>query len=1332
MRDDLDFRVAGSGGGGKGKGSRPKDAENTLRSKARARMVEVISEGVIEGLVDGAKSIYFEETPLQNPDGSYNFNNVLWTEHKGLPDEPHFNGITAVETPNQVEVQVKQATGPVQRTIVDQNADAVRVILRIPALFFQDRDKGNMKTASLSYRIQVRSYQGVWVTAVENHIRNEKCVSPYQIAHRVELPFGGAPWDVRVIRISPDSEEIELQNDLWWESYITLVEGKFTYPNTAAVAMEVNAEDMGTNIPARSFRVRGIRVLVPSNYDPITRTYTGIWDGTFKRTWTNNPAWIFHDLLTNDRYGLGEFVPAEIVDKWSLYTIAQYCDQLVPSGYKNGDTGEDIMEPRFTYNGVINTRDEAYFVLQQVATAWRGMAYWCLGQVFATADMPSDPVKLVSPANVIGGEFHYSGTAMKARHSVCIVKWNDPQDFYRQATEVVINDEMLKRYGWREKVLQLQGCTSRGLAHRYGKWVLDVEQHENETVEYQASWDHADVRPGNIIAISDPNKAQARLGGRIKSYDAATRTVTLDYPFEPTPNETYSLMAVLPDGKIETKAITSYPAPDQVVLAEPYSQAPLVDAMFAVTGTDIRPRQYRVIAMEEVEKNIFKITALFHDPNKYDRVERDIVFDPIPYSRPRNVAYPPTNLQVREVSYTLNGTTRSRLLFSWTPNPNMLARRFHVTVETPYDGVLALGDTDQSWIELDDIVAGTYVFSVQAVSYTGMMSEPATFEYEATGPEGIPLGTVSDLRLADRPNTNEFVGRDVNLVWNNNFAESSDPLVTGGSRSSAPSTLYSHNTVRIYDNATNELLREQIVRAPSFVYTFDMNRADSAAQGFNGPRRSLRVEVSVTDTFGRVSQENASRVFTNPVPAAVAPEYFVNGSTIYFNFPDQDDPDYVGVLVWRSLASGFDPATTDPTFDVTGNSLTAPGDADTDYWFRFAAYDAFGKTGLNISNEIHIQTGSNGVDTEPPPEPEGLELSSRIETVEGVVQRQVLTATLAVSEAEDFAYFDFSIRQNNGNWVDFASASNTYEWTVLPEQTYQVRARAVDKMGNPSPYCDPETLVTPPCPELAHLINQGSVSIDGGKIRIQGDTTLWDWRNPGDLTTIDGGQLGTGTVTADKAVFGQRGLTIEGVQFEHNAPAVNRVSWTAGTIRYVGDDGNFITRSIVAGNAQWTSGTLYIYYQKDSTGLQASTSIATAMAPDCVVFAAYRGGTDLVTEYGRTVIDGSLLKTGTVIADQVRANVIEGTHIKAGAIDADHIAANAIDGDKIRAQEIKTEHLAAGAVKADQIDVENLAAISATLGEFKSADSGQRVVISGTLIRVYDDANVERVRMGIW
>ncbi|MBX5130833.1 hypothetical protein HJB53_30545 [Rhizobium lentis] len=1402
--------VRGSKGGGKGKGgSSGSNASNTLRSKARARWVEIISEGPCVGVVGASldRGVYFEQTPVRNENGSLNFKDVIISQRLGYPDQAHLNGFAQVETPFQVDTQVKYNTGPVVRTINEENADAVRVVVRLPALVRQDKKTGKLKTASVSYAIDVRGYQGGWQRAHTENLVDQKCTSAVQRAHRIELPFGGHPWDIRVVRLSEDSDVDTLSNDTIFESYTVIVEGKFTYPHTALVAMEVNAEDMGQSIPARNYRYRGLIISVPSNYNPTTRTYTGFWDGTFKQAWTNNPAWIFYDLLTNDRYGLGEFVSPQIVDKWSLYQIAQYCDQQVKTGFKNTDTGEVLYEPRYTFNGVLRSREDAWRVLQQVSTAWRGMAYWSLGQVFATADMPTDPVKLFSPANVIGGEFNYSGTSQKARHSVCLVSYNNPNDFYRPDVEPVIHDEGLQRWGWREKAVQLQGCTSRGLAHRYGKWILDVEQNETETAEFSASWDSTDVRPGDIIAIADPAKAQVRIGGRLKAAEEAQ--LWLDGPFKPTLGATYQVYVTLPNGQVKLCNIASFANElfedgesigyDRIVLAEPLTDLPLVNSMWVMRGTDIQPRLYRVITIKEDKKNIFKITALFHDPNKYARVEDMGTLLPTTYTRPKNESLPVENLQVNEVSFLENGLPKSTLTLSWSNPRDFLTKEYEVAMLSPTSGYNIVGTTQNNSIDITELPIGDYTFYVYAISFSSVRSQPAMIEYEIAGWAVAAAPTVTGLKLEDSEDGEHFSGQVATVSWLNNFPVSTSATAEGGAVANVRSPFYDFNTVKVWDSTTGTLLRTQKIESSIYTYTLEMNVADAKRLALAGPTRTLRFDVTVTDSLGRESNPATISV-SNPTPAAFNPTAFVSVNNIHLSWPAPADTDFAGVLIWIETNNTFDPYATAPRYDGLGGSFVFPGEELQTYYIRSAAYDTFGKTGLNISPAMMVST-TGLFETDPPAVPTGLAVTTSF--VDGVAR---VSATWNANTETDVVAYDFAIKQGSGNWVALPVAQTSCEFDAISGVIYEIKVRARDRLGNVSDYCEALTVtavvdtVAPSVPlnvgavglfrsvwldwdlspetdvdfyeveaskdglatiyyckapafihssltvgdvwsyrvraadksenrsdwssvatatvgainpgdlppdaivssfalideafiESAHIveidaakikagtiisgsvivatsggniplsdvgaggggdpaetINNGTTQIEPGMIKISSGVSLADWRYGGDTTMINGGALAANTVNANVLTIGMRGITTDGLNFEHNSPAINSVSWTSGTIRYMGDDGNPASRAISASSAAWTAGFLYLVWIKGANTLTATTDPAVAYGANAVILALYLGGKDLTANYGRTTIDGSNIKTGTITATAMAVSSLSAISANIGTV----------------------------------------------------------------------------------
>lgn len=512
------------GGGKKGGAQGGQEDPNTLRSKAILKCIDLLGEGEIVGLVDGAKSIYLDQTPLQNSDGTYNFKGVSWSARYGLPDQSYINGFGDVEAEVSVGVQVKHSN-PVIREINNSDLDAVRVTIRLPVMTRLD-DDGNLHGNTVKFRIEVRYFEGPWINYNGDIKITGKCTSAYDLQKLIPLPQNPSgtsyPWQIRVTRVSPDSTKTKSQNDVYFSAYTEVTDTKFSYPNSAIIAMQIDSEQFGSNVPSRAYKVRGRILQVPTNYDTVARTYTGIWNGTFKEAYSNNPAWVFYDILQNDRYGLGEFLDIDQIDKWSLYEIAKYCDEMVPDGYG----GE---EPRFTYNGYINSQKEAFDAIQGIASCFRGMAFWSSGMVMATQDRPGEIEMLVSPSNVIDGNFNRTSTGLKGRHTVAVVQWNDPDDFYRASREVVTDNAGVRRYGRRQTDVKAEGCTSRGQANRFGRWTIATEMLETQTITYSAGMDHAGIRPGSLIAVQDPSIAQIDFAGRIASVLTAHVGAELDF-----------------------------------------------------------------------------------------------------------------------------------------------------------------------------------------------------------------------------------------------------------------------------------------------------------------------------------------------------------------------------------------------------------------------------------------------------------------------------------------------------------------------------------------------------------------------------------------------------------------------------------------------------------------------------------------------------------------------------------------------------------------------------------------------------------------------------------
>lgn len=709
--------IEGEKGGGKGGGGASrvaKEAPNTLRSKSTARVIDLISEGEIGGLVDGAKSIFLDDTPLQNDDDSYNFEGVDWDTREGLPDQDYFKGIPGSESEVVVGVEVTNAQ-PVIRSVTDPDLDAARVTVRFSSgLTYQESSTGDLKGTKVALAIDIRENGGSFVEVLSDTV-DGKTTSPYERSYRVDLPAGGAPWDIRVRRVTGDREKSNYNDSFYFARYTEIIDDKFIYPDCALVGLAVDSELFGGNIPARAYEIYGLKINVPSNYDPATRTYSGIWDGTFKYEYSNNPAWVLYDMLTNTRYGLGDFVDPALVDKWALYPIAQYCDELVDDGFGG-------QEPRFCFNGIINTREEAYRIVQTIASVFRGMTYWGPGVVSFSQDAPADHVKIVTPANVIDGDFIYSGTGTKAQHSVAVVSFNDPEDAYRLGVEVYEDADLVRRMGWVPKEVMAPFCTSRGQAHRVGKWIIDEEKNATDTVTYKTGMDHADVIPGQIIAVADPHIADVRYGGRL--VNATATELTLDAPVDLQSGETYTVFATLPNGSLIESGITNGPGETNVLqLDQTLATIPKSGATWLLTGTDVAPRLFRVIANREESAHLFEITALQHDPNKYDRIEKDIYLEPNSHSAgPTGALTPPTDISTAEYLYQSGNQIRAGVTVSFSASTDVRVRYYEIQIKRPNESFKTVQVNGDLSADVLDVSEGIYRFRVRGIDFLGRNS----------------------------------------------------------------------------------------------------------------------------------------------------------------------------------------------------------------------------------------------------------------------------------------------------------------------------------------------------------------------------------------------------------------------------------------------------------------------------------------------------------------------------------------------------------------------------------------------------------------------------------
>lgn len=872
------IRGAGGGGGKDGGGSAraPVEAADSLHSIQYAKIIDLISEGEIVGLVDGLKSVYLNDTPIQNADGTYNFNNVTMEERTGTQAQSYMVGFQGAEAETIVGTEVTNAAS-VTRSITNVNNTDLRITLGFPQLMSQDTSTGDINGTSVEIAIDIQNNGGGFIPQTVRNVLSSngfsltsdgaitlldsryfnitvnwtgealqtpqtctfklqyrlaasgnpwtdylthtfsggsevnsgiatvvkkitskargtktftvdlgvsdtyefrvlkvsgsrqnlnviagigysqppssgaayggsvaitagqlytpsytdvisgKTTSRYQRAYRFNLPSPG-PWDFRVRRITPDNSSSVLQNRTFLDTYTEIIEDKLTYPNSAYIGLKIDARQFNS-IPTRGYECYLMKIKVPSNYNPLTREYTGAWDGTFQTAWSDNPAWCFYDIVTNDRYGLGEYIDITQIDKWALYTIGQYCDETVQDGFGG-------IEPRFTCNLYLQTREQAFNVITNMASVFRSIAWWSSGTITIAQDAPSSVSQLFTAANVIGA-FNYSGSSGRTRHNVVLVGWNDPQDGYRQRIEYVEDSASIARYGINQTEIVATGCTSRGQAHRFGRAIIYSEQNETETVTFRVGMDALYSSPGDIIQIADANRAGTRFGGRLIA--ASTTQVQLDSPITIEPLLVYTLSCVLPDGTVETVTVTNTASTTDLIDFTPaFSIAPQIMGIWVIANTALVPQSWRIVNIAEVNKVQLDITALAYRSEKYQVIENNMVLEPLPLSIIQaGQPSAPADLTFTESLY-LSGlnVVATKGTVSWRVVPGAT---YLLTYTRAEQNSVTINGILTNSIDIQPMQEGEYTINVYAVNSLGLRSQAATITTTVQGKTTLPI-----------------------------------------------------------------------------------------------------------------------------------------------------------------------------------------------------------------------------------------------------------------------------------------------------------------------------------------------------------------------------------------------------------------------------------------------------------------------------------------------------------------------------------------------------------------------------------------------------------------
>ncbi len=721
--------------GRKGGGSKqrtPTEQPDDLQSVAKAKILLALGEGEFAGGLTG-KDIYLDGTPLENADGSQNFSGVSWEFRPGTQAQTYIQGIPGTENEISVGTEVSSKTAWTH-TFTNTQLSAVRVRLKWPSLMKQE-DDGDVVGNTVKYAIDLQTDGGAWQTVLETAVTG-KTTSGYERSHRIDLPQAGSTWTLRLRKISPDANSVKVGDVMTLQSYTEVIDAKLRYPNTALLYIEFDSSQFNGSIPQISCEPRGRVIRVPDNYNPETREYTGVWTGGFKWAWTDNPAWIYYDIVTADRFGLGNRLSSANISKWTLYQIAQYCDQLVPDG-----RGGDGMEPRYTCNVYVQERNDAYTVLRDFAAIFRGMTCWNGEQIVVQADMPRDVDFTYTRANIVGKP-RYSSSSSQVRYTNALVSWSDPDNAYADAMEPAFIPELVSRYSFNQLEMTAIGCTRQSEAHRKGLWGI-LTNNKDRVVEFDVGLDGRIPQPGYIIALADELLAGRVNGGRISAVNG--RVITLDRDVDAKPGDRLQLN--LPSGISQSRTIQAVNGRRQITVTTAYSETPERECVWAVESNDLFLQQYRVTGVKENGDTTLTITGVSHDPDKFARIDTGAIIDQRPVSvLPAGNQSPPDDIVITSRSVVNQGISVETMQVNWSAVSGAIA--YEAQWRRNDGNWINVPRSSTTSFEVSGIYAGRYLVRVRAINAAEISSGWAYSEEKTlTGKVGEPL---APLALATR------------------------------------------------------------------------------------------------------------------------------------------------------------------------------------------------------------------------------------------------------------------------------------------------------------------------------------------------------------------------------------------------------------------------------------------------------------------------------------------------------------------------------------------------------------------------------------------------------
>jgi predicted phage tail protein len=717
--------IKGRGKGGSNQTRTPVEAPDSIQSIARAKVLIALGEGEFAGGLDG-KNIFLGDsssyTPLQNADGSYNFNNVKYEFRSGTQDQDYIQGFPGIENELQVSYELKQAV-PYVRAVSNTQLSALRIRLGWPTLLLQ-KNNGDKVGTRVEYAIDLSVDGGPYETVVNGAV-DDKTTSLYERSHRVNLPKASTGWQLRVRRITPDSTSVNIVDTMRVVAVTEIIDAKLRYVNTALLYVEFDAKQFPNGIPQVVCNPKGRIIRVPDTYDPETRTYSGTWEGVFKWAWTDNPAWIYYDIILNERFGLGQRIDATQIDKWELYRIAQYCDQLVPDG--KGGSGT---EPRFRCNVYIQDRNDAWTVLRDLAGIFRGMTYWGDNKMYVLADMPRDVWHIYNHASVVEGKFTFADPSETTRNTAALVNWSDPANHYKDTPEPVYDSDLAMRFDYRQLEMTAIGCTRQSEANRRGRWAL-LTNGIGEVVTFSTGMDVPPV--GEVIGVAANELAGRTIGGRVSAVNG--RNITLDRAADVKAGN--RLFLNLPSGTAQARTVQAVNG-NTVTVTTPYSETPEAECNWGVDSDDLFIALFRVTGTRDNNDGTFEVTGTTYNPDIYSAVDTGARLDERPVSViPPGVQAPPGNIVVDSYSTVNQNIAITTMRVAWDSVQGAVA--YEAEWRRDSGNWISVPRTSSLGFEVQGIYSGRYLVRVRAVNASDVSSVWATSsEVNLTGKVGNP------------------------------------------------------------------------------------------------------------------------------------------------------------------------------------------------------------------------------------------------------------------------------------------------------------------------------------------------------------------------------------------------------------------------------------------------------------------------------------------------------------------------------------------------------------------------------------------------------------------